>query len=465
MNLEVGRRRGKTSKLLSALSGLVACCTINAQQPAYQPAPGRTLLRGGSVLDIHTGRESQNETVIVRGDRVVAVAATASTPAQAGDREFDLKGYTLLPGLIDVHVHLTGATDFDPYFELSMTPGKEAIIGVENAKTTLEAGFTTVRNVGANDFTDVALRDEINEGHIPGPHMQVSGPPLGITGGHMDENLLPSQYHVVGEGVADGIPAVQHMVRQNIKYGADLIKIGASGGVLSKGDDPQASQYTREEMVAIVNDAHRLGRKVAAHAHGAQAILWATEAGVDSIEHGSYIDDASIKAMKARGTYLVPTSYLYDWYKENGHLPALYAQKMKDTTAVARANHKRAIQAGVKVALGTDAAVYPHGLNAHELEVYVRDYGMSPLAALQTATLNAADLMGWTDRVGSLEAGKWADVIAVKGDPLQDVRTLQHVSFVMKGGVVYKDEAAPQAVESLKVAVAPHEPTLAESSF
>ncbi len=423
-----------------------------AGQPTYVAQPGRTLLRAGHVLDVHTGREMPDATVIVQGERIVAIAPTASTPAQAGDREMDLRKDTLLPGLIDVHVHLTGVTDFDPYFELSMTPGKEAILGVENAKTTLEAGFTTVRNVGANDFTDVALRDEINEGHIPGPHMQVSGPALGITGGHMDENLLPYQYHVQGEGVADGIPAVQHMVRQNIKYGVDLIKIGASGGVLSKGDDPQASQYTREEMVAIVTDAHRLGRKVAAHAHGAQAILWATEAGVDSIEHGSYIDDKSIAAMKARGTYLVPTSYLYDWYKEHGHLPALYAQKMHDTTAVARANHKRAIAAGVKVAFGTDAAVYPHGLNAHEFEVYVRDYGMTPLAAIQTGTLNAADLMGWTDRAGSLDPGKWADVVAVEGDPLADIRVLQQVAFVMKSGVVYKDQAEPGAVAHLQTA-------------
>ena len=397
-------RRASLGTAAIALSLLLTQPAI-AQQPTYMPPSGRTLLRSGAVLDVRTGKETANATVIVLGDKVVGVAATASTPAQAGDHEVDLLGMTVLPGLIDVHTHLTMAPDFDPYFELSMTPGKEAILGVENAKTTLEAGFTTVRNVGANGFTDVALRDEINLGHIPGPHMQVSGPALGITGGHMDENLLPEQYHVVGEGVADGIPAVQHMVRQNIKYGADLIKIGASGGVLSKGDDPQASQYTREEMVAIVNDAHRLGRKVAAHAHGAQAILWATEAGVDSIEHGSYIDDASIQAMKAHGTYLVPTSYLYDWYKENGHLPALYAQKMRDTTAVARANHRRAIAAGVKVALGTDSAVYPHGLNAHELDVYVHDYGMTPLQALQSATLNAADLMGWTDRVGALEPG------------------------------------------------------------
>ena len=436
-----------------------------AQQPAYHPPTGRTLLRGGEVLDVRTGREMPNRTVVVQGERIMSVADTADTPTQAGDREIDLRGYTLLPGLIDVHTHLTMVPDFDPYFELSMTPGKEAIFGVENAKTTLEAGFTSVRNVGANDFTDVALRDEINEGHIPGPHMQVSGPALGITGGHMDENLLPYQYHVQGQGVADGIPAVQHMVRQNIKYGVDLIKIGASGGVLSKGDDPQASQYTQEEMAAIVNDAHRLGRKVAAHAHGAQAILWATNAGVDSIEHGSYIDDASIAAMKAHGTYLVPTSYLYDWYRDNGHLPALYAQKMKDTTVVARANHKRAIAAGVKVALGTDSAVYPHGLNAHELEVYVRDYGMTPLMALQSATLNAADLMGWTDRVGALETGKWADVIAVKGNPLQDIRTVQHVSFVMKAGVVFKNEAQPQGIDHLAIAVERREPPVAETSF
>ena len=229
-----------------------------------------------------------------------------------------------------------------------MTPGKEAIIGVENAKVTLEAGFTTVRNVGANDFTDVALRDEINAGHIPGPHMQVSGPALGITGGHMDENLLPYEYHVHGQGVADGIPAVQHQVRENIKYGADLIKIGATGGVLSKGDDPQASQYTLEEMQAIVADAHRLGRKVAAHAHGAQGILWATEAGVDSIEHGTYINDECIALMKKNGTYLVPTAYLIDWMQQYGNLPPIYQQKMKDVSAVEKQNAIKAIKAGVK---------------------------------------------------------------------------------------------------------------------
>jgi len=287
----------------------------------------------------------------------------------------------------------------------------------------------------------------------------------------MDENLLPSQYHVVGEGVADGIPAVQHMVRENIKYGADLIKIGASGGVLSKGDDPQASQYTLEEMQAIVADAHRLGRKVAAHAHGAQAILWASEAGVDSIEHGSYMDDADIAMMLKHGTYFVPTAYLIDWVQQYGNLPPIYAQKMKDVSAVEKKNAIRAIKAGVKVACGTDAAVYPHGLNAHELDVYVNQFGMTPLAALQTATLNAADLMGWTDKVGSIEPGKWADVIAVKGDPLADVKILQQVPFVMKAGVIYKNERQPAVVDKLVAGAAgasnasPMESNSMENSF
>jgi imidazolonepropionase-like amidohydrolase len=404
----------------------------------------RTLIRTGHLLDVKTGAEPTAQTIIVTGDRITAIAPTASTPKQTGDTEIDLTRYTVMPGLIDVHTHLTMANNFDPYFELSMTPAKEAIIGVENAKVTLEAGFTTVRNVGANDFTDVALRDEINAGHIPGPHMQVSGPALGITGGHMDENLLPYEFHIHGQGVADGIPAVQHQVRENIKYGADLIKIGATGGVLSKGDDPQASQYTLEEMQAIVADAHRLGRKVAAHAHGAQGILWASEAGVDSIEHGSYLNDEGIAMMKKHGTYFVPTAYLIDWMQQYGKLPPLYQQKMKDVSGVEKQNAIKAIKAGVKVALGTDAAVYPHGLNAHEVDVYVNQFGMSPLQGIQTGTINAADLMGWTDKIGTIEPGKWADIIAIDGDPLKDVKLLQHVPFVMKSGIVYRDETHKQ---------------------
>jgi imidazolonepropionase-like amidohydrolase len=434
--MHVFRRTLITSLSLLLISALPAA--------AQSSAPSRTLIRAGHVVDVHTGNEAADQTIIVTGDRITGIAPTASTPRQTGDTEIDLRSLTVMPGLIDVHTHLTMDTNFDPYHELSTSVAKSALIGARNAKVTLEAGFTTVRNVGAAGYADVDLRDAINEGLIEGPHMQVSGPALGITGGHCDDNLLPFEYHQTADGVADGVEAVQHKVRETIKYGADLIKICATGGVLSKGDDPQAAQYTLEEMKAIVADAHRLGRKVAAHAHGSQGILWATQAGVDSIEHGSYMNDEDIAAMKEQHNYFVPTAYLVDWMQENGHLPAFYAQKMKDVSVVEKANAKKAIAAGVKIALGTDAAVYPHGLNAHELDVYVNQFGMSPLAALQAGTLNAADLMGWTDKTGSLEAGKWADIIAVSGDPLKDVRILQQVKFVMKSGVVYKNESAQQ---------------------
>jgi imidazolonepropionase-like amidohydrolase len=418
---------------------LIQLATFAAAAPD-SAVPARILIRAGHVLNVHNGNESADQTIVVTGDSITAISPTNATPAQPQDQEIDLRGMTVLPGLIDVHTHLTMDSNFDPYHELSTSVAKSALIGAHNAKVTLEAGFTSVRNVHAEGYSDVDLRDAINEGLLEGPHMQVSGPALGITGGHCDDNLLPIQFHVQGGGVADGIEAVQHKVRETIKYGADLIKICATGGVLSKGDDPQASQYTREELKAIVADAHRLGRKVAAHAHGAQGILWATEAGVDSIEHGSYMNDEDLAAMKAHGTYFVPTAYLVDWIQANGHLPPIYQQKMKDVSAVEKANAKKAIAAHVKVALGTDAAVYPHGLNAHELQVYVDQFGMSPLAAIQTGTLNAADLMGWSENVGAIDPGKWADIIAVKGDPLRDVKLLQHVSFVMKSGVVYKIE-------------------------
>ncbi len=424
-----------------AFSTLLAIAAIPLlAQTAPAPAATRTLVRAGHLLDVKTGKLLDSQTIVVVGETIQSIAPSAQVQAGPTDTVIGLGALTVLPGLLDVHTHLTMDTNFDPYHELTMTNAKEAITGVVNARTTLLAGFTTVRNVGASGYTDVDLRDAINSGQIAGPHMLVSGPALSITGGHCDENLLPFQYHVVGDGVADGISAVQHQVRQNIKYGADLIKICATGGVLSKGDDPQASQYTLEEMRAIVADAHRLGRKVAAHAHGAQGILWASEAGVDSIEHGSYINDEAIAEMKKNGTYLVPTLYLEDWMLEKGNLPPFYHQKMVDIIGVAKGNIKRAMQVGVKIALGTDAAVYPHGLNAHELDVYVNQLGMTPLAALQSATLNAADLMGLSAKNGSLEPGKWADIIAVDKNPLDDVRVLQNVKFVMKAGVVYKNE-------------------------
>jgi imidazolonepropionase-like amidohydrolase len=414
------------------LIALLLPCAVFAQQSAQ---PQRVVIHAGHMLDVKTGKMLDNITVLIEGDKISAVN---SGTAAADARVIDLPNATLLPGLIDVHTHLTSDPTFG-YQELGISVPKEALIGAKNARITLEAGFTTVRNVGASGYTDVALRDAINEGMLPGPRILASGPALSITGGHCDQNLLPYEWHARADGTADGIEHVQQKVREIIKYGADVIKICATGGVLSKGDDPRASQFTLEEMKAIVADAHRLGRKVAAHAHGAQGIAWASEAGVDSIEHGSYIDNAGIALLKKNGTYLVPTQYLSDWMRENAvkiGLPPMYATKMKEVTSISRQNIKKAFDAGVKIAFGTDAAVYPHGLNAHEFAVYVQ-IGMTSLQAIQTATVNAADLLGWTDRVGSVEPGRFADIIAVNGDPLKDVTLLQNPVMVMKGGTVY----------------------------
>src|SRR6478752_7660471 len=425
-------------KIQKLLFAVIALSLASLAQSAAPAAPQKTYVHAGHLLDVKTGKLLDNVLVTIEGDRISSVG---SGSAPAGAKVIDLPNATLVPGLIDAHTHITYDPNFG-YQELGVSLPKEALIGAKNARLTLEAGFTTVRNLGASGYADVALRDAINEGMVPGPRMDVSGPALSITGGHCDQNLLPYEWHAKADGTADGVEHVQQKVREIIKYGADVIKVCATGGVLSKGDDPRASQYTLEEMKAIVADAHRLGRKVAAHAHGAQGIAWASEAGVDSIEHGSYIDDAGIAMMKKNGTYLVPTQYLGDWMRENAAkigLPAMFAEKMKSVTAVSRQNLKHAFDAGVKVAFGTDAAVYPHGLNAREFAVYVQ-MGMTPIQAIQTATVNAADLLGWSDRIGTLEHGKFADMIAVNGDPTRDVTLLENPVFVMKGGVVYKQK-------------------------
>jgi imidazolonepropionase-like amidohydrolase len=419
-----------------------ALSVLGLTQESATRSPERVLLHAGRLLDVRSGKIRTDQAVVIEGNKIVSVGEMAQANRASGDRLIDLPNATVLPGLTDAHTHLTGDPKDVGYQALGISVPRATLTGARNARLTLEAGFTTVRNVGAEGYSDVALRDAINAGDIPGPHMLVSGPALGITGGHCDENLLPFAYHFTSEGVADGVEAVQHKVREVIKYGADLIKICATGGVLSHGDSPQASQYTLEEMKAIVTDAHRLGRKVAAHAHGAQGILWASQAGVDSVEHASYIDDAAIAAMKNNGTYLVPTLYLGDWFLANAerlHVPAELIAKGKDVMPAARKNLAHAFASGVKVAFGTDAAVYPHGLNGHEFAVMVK-LGLTPLQSIQAATINAADLLGWSDKIGALEPGKWADIIAVAGDPLEDVTTLERVKFVMKGGAVVKNE-------------------------
>jgi imidazolonepropionase-like amidohydrolase len=439
----VNIERHRKLKLAKSVCFIVVVLAVplvgHAQAPSAPPA--RTIVRAGRLLDVRTGKILTNQAIVIEGGKIISVGPDTGTTADANAKVVDLSGKTVLPGLIDAHTHVT----FDPKFgydRLAISVPREALIGAKNARITLLAGFTTIRNVGATEFADIALRDAINAGDVPGPRMVASGPALGITGGHCDDNLLPYEMHASEVGVADGVENVQHKVREVIKYGADVIKICATGGVLSLGDNPQASQYTQEELRAIVADAHRLGRKVAAHAHGAQGIIWATEAGVDSIEHGSYIDDAGIAAMKRRGTYLVPTLYLGDWFLENAvriNTPPSMIAKAQQVLPEARKNVAHAFAAGVKVGFGTDAAVYPHGLNAHEFAVMVK-LGLTPLQAIQAATVNDADLLGWSDKVGVIESGHFADIIAVDGDPLQDVTTLEQVKFVMKGGVVYKSE-------------------------
>jgi imidazolonepropionase-like amidohydrolase len=424
------------SLILAALAGMV--------NSASAQSPKRTVIRAGHVLDVRTGELRANQAIVIEGDKVAKIAPSKEVAAAPGDTTIDLPDATLLPGLIDMHTHLTFDLNSLGYTGLGISTAREALHGARNAKRTLEAGFTTVRNLGAFDYSDIALRDAINDGDVIGPRIVASGPALGITGGHCDENLLPPAFHFQAGGVADGIEAVQHKVREVIKYGADVIKICATGGVLSKGDDPNASQYTLEEMKAIVADAHRLGRKVAAHAHGAEGVRWASEAGVDSIEHGHLMDDVAIATLKKNGTYLVPTLFLGEYMEKNmdrSDIPEYSKQKMRDVAAAMQKNVKKAFDAGVKVAFGTDAAVYPHGLNAGEFHVYVK-LGMTPLTAIQTATINASDLLGPKFQVGSLEPGKFADVIAVDGDPTKDVTILEHVKFVMKGGSVYKNDYA-----------------------
>lgn len=411
---------------------MLACAAACAAEPAT------IAVKAAHMVDVRNGTLVDNAVVLISGERITAAGSKLAIPA--GAQVIDLGNKTLLPGLIDAHTHITGAPEDASYSLIAKSVPRMTLQGAKNALTTLRAGFTTIRDVGADNYTDIGLRDAINDGDVPGPRILASGPPLSITGGHCDDTMHAPEYKITALGVADGAEEAMKVTRRNIKFGADVIKICATGGVLSFGDDPRTSQYTLEELKAIISDAHRLGRKTAAHAHGGDGIKLSVLAGIDSIEHGSYIDDEGIKLMKEHKTYLVPTLYLGDWLIENAEaikLPKPLLEKAKVVLPTARVNIGKAIKAGVPIAFGTDAAVYPHGLNAREFGVLVK-LGMTPVQAIRTATVNAADLLGWSDKVGSIEAGKFADLIAVDGEPLKDVKTLEQVQWVMKGGAVVK---------------------------
>jgi imidazolonepropionase-like amidohydrolase len=423
---------------------LFAICTASACFPQATTAPAVVAVKARKILDVRTGNYLTDQIIWIEGDRIKAVGKSADIQKQLPStaKMIDLSNATILPGLIDCHVHLTMSPGSSGPAGLRLSYPREALVGARNARVTLEAGFTTVRNVAAHGYADIALRDAINAGDVPGPRMLASGPALSITGGHGDENFLAPQFAFSSDGVADGVDGVVAKVRENIKYGADVIKFMATGGVLSEGDNPALAQYSLEEMKAIVDTAHGLGRKVAAHAHGALGIKYAVLAGVDSIEHGSYINDEDIQLMKEHGTYLVPTVYLQDWLGENMKsigLTANMIEKAKVVLPIAQKNESHAFKSGVKIAFGTDAAVYPHGLNGHEFGKMV-ELGLTPLQSIQAGTVNAADLLGWSDRVGTIEAGKFADLVGVTGDPLTDVHVLENVRFVMKGGDVIKNQ-------------------------
>ena len=409
-----------------------------------------TVLRAARLIDGTGAAPISNAAVVVTDDRITAVGSAASVTVPAGAKVLDLGDVTLLPGFIDAHTHIIGRTLGDPMADMAVVKdyaGYAAIVGVDNARKTLMAGFTTIRVVGAGNFDDMALRQAITDGRVPGPRMENAGHAIGITGGHCDENGYRPGLLKYGpeEGVADGVEQVRAAVRYQVKSGADVVKMCATGGVLSEGDAVGATQYTYEEMKALVDEATKLGRKVAAHAHGTEGIKIAVRAGVSSIEHGSFLDDEGAKLMAQHGTFLVPTMMAgeaVERFARNGVLKGLRAEKALAAAAAMRHSTKIAVANHVAIALGTDAGVIPHGTNAREFGLMVEWGGLTPMAALNAGTLNAARLLGWDARVGSLATGKLADIVAVPGDPLADIHATERVSFVMKGGVVYKGQGA-----------------------
>ena len=402
------------------------------------------VIKAGKLIDTENGKVLTDQIIIINSDTIQAVGSNLSIPANA--TVIDLSKATVLPGLIDCHTHITAQPSGDYYGDIfRKTPVDYAIIAHIYAKRTLEAGFTTCRDVGAAAFVDVALRNAINNGDIPGPRLLVATLFIGSTGSHGDLNGFSPYLDWIGpkemNGVANGVDELRKQVRYNIKYGADVIKFGASAGVLTEEESVGAPQFTQEEMDAIVSEAKLWGKKACAHAHGTEAIKMAVKAGVSSIEHGSFLDDEAITLMKEHGTYLdadiYNDEYIMSEYKKLG-FPDKILNKEKLVGQTQRESFRKAVNAGVKITFGTDAGVYPHGWNAKQFKYMVK-FGLSPIKAIQAATVNAADLLGWTKKVGSITTGKYADIIAVETNPLDDITVLENVKFVMKGGVVYKN--------------------------
>ena len=435
----------RSSTLLSLLLTAwwaAGSASLDAQRITLPDSTEVTAIEAGRLIDGVDGSVRENVTILVRGTRVEAVGQGIAVPS--GANRIDLSDHTVMPGFIDLHTHLTSG-DGTRDSRLRRWPGHLAIVGVMNARITLEAGFTTVRNVGADNFADVALRDAINAGMVPGPRMYTAVYSLGITGGHCDSNgYRPDIFEEPGieQGIAQGIDRVREAVNYQIKYGADVIKFCATGGVLSEGDAVGVQQFTDEEMVVLVQTAKMAERTVAAHAHGLEGIKAAVRAGVTTIDHGSMIDDETVRLMDEHGTYLVPTMMAFENVRDRalaGTLTGLPGEKALEIYPHFRESIQLAVREGVNIGFGTDAGVFPHGENGGEFRLLV-DAGMSPTQAILAATREAAIVLHRTDDLGSVEPGKVADLVAVQGDPLADIDLLKNVDFVMKDGVVYKED-------------------------
>jgi imidazolonepropionase-like amidohydrolase len=399
----------------------------------------KTFLIADRYLDVESGQYIESPVMVIEGNRILSTTGDTES-RQDGDSIVNLAGMTLLPGLVDSHVHIVGNQELHGYAKLGQSEDAALLSGVKNAEDMLMAGVTTIRNLGSSTYGDIALRDAINAGIIDGPRIFAAGPSLGITGGHCDSTLLPREYGVKSPGAADGPWEVAAKVRENIKYGSDVIKFCATGGVMSKGDKVAVQQYTLEEMKILVAESHRRGRIVAAHAHGTQGIKSAIIAGVDSIEHPRYIYDEGIRHAKTNDTYLSMDIYVTEYILGRGAEAGILEENLaKERTVgkIQRENFRKAVEAGVNMVMGTDAGIYPHRESPRQLSRMVK-FGMTPIQALQAATINGAMLLKEQENFGSLQSGKYADIIAVKGDPLTNVSLLEDVSFVMKAGTIYK---------------------------